>query len=325
MIPGELATAAAQTFDWTWSQTVTEGMFLELFVPVPPTDYHSLDFMRAFRRAWLQVNEPDRAGEGTFIGLAAGQGDGWLFEEGEGLPPGMLASLQRPPSRPHSAPARSGAATAAAAAAIPVGAAAVVAPESWQSSRPAAAVPRTRGLDDARQASAGEAAVGRARPSAPVPLEEADEVLDDETDDGTRADQDRDTDEAPAAEVPSEDDDYCQDNAVAEPALAAGRMLLLPHVSCDVVEDESLPASPCSPQPNLGLSQIGVACAAGQVVSQSPNAASVNSYTDEQFDVLSEGEGSAHGAAASDRRSPGASIDEDVLCGSGGIEPGGPT
>lgn len=58
VIPGEMATAALQTFGWIWEHTlVTEGMFLELFVPVPPCDYHSLDFMRVFRKAWLQSRQ----------------------------------------------------------------------------------------------------------------------------------------------------------------------------------------------------------------------------------------------------------------------------
>lgn len=79
-------------------------------------------------------------------------------------------------------------------------------------------------------------------------------MLDDEIVDDTRADYDGDTDEAPAAEVPSENDVDCQDRSFAKYALAAGRMLLLPRGSCDVVEDESMPASPRSPQPNMGFS-----------------------------------------------------------------------
>lgn len=120
VIPGELATAAAQTFGWDWMHVVTEGSFLELFVPVAPNDYHSLDFMRAFRRAWLFVSDaqeheggashsaaaaPQALG-GAHFGGAASSPDrehGWLFEEGEGVhaaPPIMLCR----PSRPHSAP-----------------------------------------------------------------------------------------------------------------------------------------------------------------------------------------------------------------------------
>jgi len=104
-----LATAAAQTFVWSWSKIITEGSFLELFVPVPQAHYHSLDFMRSFRHAWLLVNEashglghepaPEKDKEKQDAAA-------WLFEDGQhasmDVEPGPILCL---PLRPRSAPA----------------------------------------------------------------------------------------------------------------------------------------------------------------------------------------------------------------------------
>jgi len=112
VIPSELATAAAQTFGWDWSYVITEGTFLELFVPVDPNDYHSLDFMRNFRRAWLLVNESyDDSASAVATPHMAGEEKSWLFEE-EGLVvddvgahlPRLGLAARLPPSRPSSAP-----------------------------------------------------------------------------------------------------------------------------------------------------------------------------------------------------------------------------
>lgn len=106
VLPPELATAVARTFDWAADQVVTEGCFLELLVPVPPNDYHSLDFMRAFRRAWLTLHEHEHAeADGGGYNDANPNDSSWLFEEGEGPeedgPAGFEIEL---PSRPCSAP-----------------------------------------------------------------------------------------------------------------------------------------------------------------------------------------------------------------------------
>lgn len=105
VVPGELATAAARTFNWDGEHIITEDAFVELFVPVPPEDYHSLDFMRAFRRAWLAVNE---ARDNSAVLDAPNPAGSWFFEEGGGIMGGPPFQLQRVPSRPSSAPAAPG-------------------------------------------------------------------------------------------------------------------------------------------------------------------------------------------------------------------------
>mmetsp|Transcript_53827 Transcript_53827/g.125495 ORF Transcript_53827/g.125495 Transcript_53827/m.125495 type:complete len:765 (-) Transcript_53827:58-2352(-) len=100
VLPGELAAAAAQTFGWDGARLVTEGAFLELFVPSTPEDYHTLDFMRAFRRAWLFVTEKqDSVG---FPSPGRDKDASWLFGEGEleGEAEVHLGRMLRPSSAP---------------------------------------------------------------------------------------------------------------------------------------------------------------------------------------------------------------------------------
>ncbi|OLQ06657.1 hypothetical protein AK812_SmicGene10056 [Symbiodinium microadriaticum] len=73
---------------WDGAHMVSEGAFLELFVPATPED-----FMRAFRRAWLFVTEK--------------QDGSWLFGDGE-LEGEVHLPLGRLPLRPSSAPAATG-------------------------------------------------------------------------------------------------------------------------------------------------------------------------------------------------------------------------
>ncbi|CAE8636584.1 unnamed protein product [Polarella glacialis] len=105
VLPTELATAAARTFGWVGSHVVSEGSFLELFVPVPPEDYHTLDFMRSFRRAWLLITESqdDESLTGA-VSPSPGKDRSWLFGEGELEVEGELRMGPRLPSRPSSAP-----------------------------------------------------------------------------------------------------------------------------------------------------------------------------------------------------------------------------
>jgi len=101
VLPAELATAAARSFGWDGAHLVSEGAFLELFVPVGPEDFHTLDFMRAFRRAWLFVTEtqdvvdfpsPDKEGGNWFFGAGELEGEAEL----------MLGRRLRPSSAPAS-------------------------------------------------------------------------------------------------------------------------------------------------------------------------------------------------------------------------------
>mmetsp|Transcript_5102 Transcript_5102/g.8554 ORF Transcript_5102/g.8554 Transcript_5102/m.8554 type:complete len:753 (+) Transcript_5102:73-2331(+) len=101
VLPAELATAAARSFGWDGSHLVSEGAFLELFVPVAPEDFHTLDFMRAFRRAWLFVTEtqdvvdfpsPDKEGGNWFFGAGELEGEAEL----------LLGRRLRPSSAPAS-------------------------------------------------------------------------------------------------------------------------------------------------------------------------------------------------------------------------------
>mmetsp|Transcript_9344 Transcript_9344/g.23268 ORF Transcript_9344/g.23268 Transcript_9344/m.23268 type:complete len:819 (+) Transcript_9344:78-2534(+) len=328
VIPGELATAAAQTFGWNWSQVVTEGAFLELFVPVASTDYHSLDFMRAFRRAWLLVNEAQHPDEGMPGGMmgSPGQADGWLFEEGAGGPAtGPVLDLDRP-SRPQSAPAALLSVPSLGMGALSLGD--LVVPGTEQqllgSGRPGAAVPRTRGPEDMLRAGVGlqelsfgedavTAAAARASPCGssgrrarslepPPPRREAEEVEEAEVEEeevGAEEDQ--------VYEVPSDEE--------AEGDLADGGV---EDAMGDDVEEESLPASPCSPpNPVLAASLSRVGISGGGTVpfaDQSPRAGSVNSYMDETFEDVSDG--SARGGASASARQAAGSIDEDVLSGS---------
>ncbi|CAE7554309.1 unnamed protein product [Symbiodinium necroappetens] len=103
VLPGELATAAAR---WDGAHMVSEGAFLELFVPATPEDFHTLDFMRAFRRAWLFVTEKQDS-----VGFPSPERDkdgSWLFGDGE-LEGEVHLPLGRLPLRPSSAPAATGA------------------------------------------------------------------------------------------------------------------------------------------------------------------------------------------------------------------------
>lgn len=102
VLPGELATAAARTFNWGPNHILSEGMFLELFVPVAPNDYHSLDFMRSFRRAWLLLNEGEPSPKSS-PGKMPDLDHAWLFEEGVAEDAECSEKLQLP-SRPSSAP-----------------------------------------------------------------------------------------------------------------------------------------------------------------------------------------------------------------------------
>jgi hypothetical protein len=106
VLPGELATAAARTFGWDAMHTLTEGMFLELFVPVAPNDYHSLDFMRAFRRAWLVINEGEGSEKKSPEKSRSGADHSWLFEEGDAPQESRDFDVRELPSRPSSAPPR---------------------------------------------------------------------------------------------------------------------------------------------------------------------------------------------------------------------------
>ncbi|CAJ1381647.1 unnamed protein product [Effrenium voratum] len=101
VLPAELATAAARSFGWDGCHVISEGAFLELFVPVAPEDYHTLDFMRAFRRAWLFVTE---AQEESSDFPSPGQDGSWLFGEGEleGEAELLLGRHLRPSSAPAS-------------------------------------------------------------------------------------------------------------------------------------------------------------------------------------------------------------------------------
>mmetsp|Transcript_60071 Transcript_60071/g.95367 ORF Transcript_60071/g.95367 Transcript_60071/m.95367 type:complete len:785 (-) Transcript_60071:65-2419(-) len=103
VLPAELATAAARTFNWGPSHILTEGMFLELFVPVAPSDYHSLDFMRTFRRAWLILNEGEPSPKSSPEKIHE-LDHAWLFEEGVADGDHDGSEQRRVPSRPSSAP-----------------------------------------------------------------------------------------------------------------------------------------------------------------------------------------------------------------------------
>eukprot|EP00439_Symbiodinium_sp_Y106_P053922 s1626_g7.t1 len=110
VLPGELATAAARTFGWDGAHMVSEGAFLELFLPATPEDFHTLDFMRAFRRAWLFVTEKQDS-----LGFPSPERDkdgSWLFGDGE-LEGEVHLPLGRLPLRPSSAPAATGGAASA--------------------------------------------------------------------------------------------------------------------------------------------------------------------------------------------------------------------
>eukprot|EP00927_Polykrikos_kofoidii_P024033 TRINITY_DN21935_c0_g1_i1.p1 TRINITY_DN21935_c0_g1~~TRINITY_DN21935_c0_g1_i1.p1 ORF type:complete len:986 (-),score=171.36 TRINITY_DN21935_c0_g1_i1:103-3060(-) len=107
VLPGELATAAARTFGWDPTHVITEGCFLELFVPVAQSDYHSLDFMRSFRQAWLVLHD---ASGNTVTGKSksplpnnVGPESNWLFDEGE-VPEEECDFHLHIRSRPSSAP-----------------------------------------------------------------------------------------------------------------------------------------------------------------------------------------------------------------------------
>lgn len=101
VVPRELAAAAARTFAWEGDQIVTEGCFLELFVPVAPDDYHSLDFMRSFRRAWLVLNNRDEQFATSPSGPPGERS--WLFED-DAADPAACPSHPALPLRPVSAP-----------------------------------------------------------------------------------------------------------------------------------------------------------------------------------------------------------------------------
>lgn len=77
---------------------------MELFVPVPPNDYHSLDFMRAFRRAWLIIREGSTACDAS-AGPAEMEEGSWNFGVGEDGDPVYMDEFMFVPSRPSSAPA----------------------------------------------------------------------------------------------------------------------------------------------------------------------------------------------------------------------------
>eukprot|EP00438_Fugacium_kawagutii_P005599 Skav201428 [mRNA] locus=scaffold201:219816:221375:- [translate_table: standard] len=98
VLPAELATAAARSFGWDGSHLVSEGAFLELFVPVAAEDFHTLDFMRAFRRAWLFVTEAQDAND------FPSPGGNWVFGAGEleGEAELLLGRRLRPSSAPAS-------------------------------------------------------------------------------------------------------------------------------------------------------------------------------------------------------------------------------
>mmetsp|Transcript_27362 Transcript_27362/g.63844 ORF Transcript_27362/g.63844 Transcript_27362/m.63844 type:complete len:724 (-) Transcript_27362:111-2282(-) len=114
VMPEELATAAARTFGWDETRELSEGAFLELLVPVPRDDYHSLDFMRAFRRAWLTVNNPpadvaDPAMASPSSPSKAGGSPNWMFQDSEvdAEAPEKQSAAADPKDkllRPHSAP-----------------------------------------------------------------------------------------------------------------------------------------------------------------------------------------------------------------------------
>lgn len=105
VVPGELAAAAVRTFGWKASRVLTEGAFLELFVPCAPNDYHSLDFMRIFRHAWLRVHAVERQGPDV-PGDSNGYEQSWIFLEGDGanVPFNPRLDGHGPPSRRRSAP-----------------------------------------------------------------------------------------------------------------------------------------------------------------------------------------------------------------------------
>jgi len=113
VMPDALATAAARTFGWDASLEVSEGSFLELLVPVPRDDYHSLDFMGAFRRAWLQVNN-NSAEPMASPSEPSGEegGPSWMFKDNQEHGTSVAAQREQEAFRPHSAPpapnARSG-------------------------------------------------------------------------------------------------------------------------------------------------------------------------------------------------------------------------
>jgi len=102
VLPYELGTAAARTFGWDNMHVVAEGSFLELFVPCASNDYHTLDFMRAFRRAWLLASSQ---GEDPITGtyIQDGNDRSWLFEDGDAQDVERSFEM-RPPSRARSAP-----------------------------------------------------------------------------------------------------------------------------------------------------------------------------------------------------------------------------
>eukprot|EP00913_Durusdinium_trenchii_P024823 g23298.t1 len=90
VLPAELATAAARSFGWDGSHPVSEGAFLELFVPVPPED---------------GMDDDGRFGDGVVKHYEEGN---WCFGAGE-LEGEAELPLGRARLRPSSAPASSSA------------------------------------------------------------------------------------------------------------------------------------------------------------------------------------------------------------------------